>query len=166
MDAVAVLGHSKPLPPPSAKDLVRVARRLARSGAFLAVRYEPSSGRLNWFRVPERIPVPESGRTDSVARRGARVGIRRPRRRRPRYRRKAGEREWRGVVQILKGGWWFGRLQLPSNDDAAALLTIERKGKGATLLPKDAALVIPPGEAETLLELLTGLVERAQGTMR
>ena len=166
MDPVAVLGHLKPLPPPSTKELVTVARRLARSGAFLAVRYEPNSGRLDWFRVPERIPVPESGRTESVAGRGTRVGIRRPKRRRPRYRRKAGEREWQGVVQVLKGGWWSGRIQLPSNDDAAALLTIERKGKGATLLPKDAALVIPPGEAETLLELLTGLIERARGTAR
>ena len=166
MDAVAVLDHSKPLPPASAKDLVPLARRLAGSGAFLAVRYEPNSGRLDWFRVPERVPLPESWRAESVASRGARAGIRRPMRRRPRYRRNAGERQWHGVVQVSKGGWWSGRIQLPSNDDAAALLTIERKGKGATLLPKDAALVIPAGEAETLLELLTGLIERARGTAR
>jgi hypothetical protein len=52
---------------------------------------------------------------------------------------------------------------VPTGSDAAALLTIERKGKGATLLPRDAALVIPEGEAEAVLALLGGLFARARG---
>lgn len=157
MESFALLGYSKPLPSSAPMDLTRVAKRLARSGAFLAVRYDPASGQLALFKVPERITVPQPDR--------------KPARRRPRssqsgqwqptYRRTPGHRLWRGSIRVSKGGWWSGRIEVPSGDDSAALLTVERKGKGATLLPKDAALVVPEGEAGALLALLNGLFARA-----
>lgn len=162
MDSVAVLGYSKPLPSGAAKDLARVAKRLARSGAFLAVRYEETSGQLAFFGVPERIVV-DAEREESPAGPGPRSRQARPGRQRPVYMRKAGPRLWQGSIRVSKGGWWSGRIEVPSDDDAAALLTIERKGKGATLLPKDAALVIPEGEADALLALLNRLFARARG---
>jgi len=163
MDSAALLGYFKPLPSVARKDLARVAKRLARSGAFLAVRYEEASGQLAFFRVPERIPVPDPEREVSPTGREPRTRRARPGRRQPVYIRKAGHRLWRGSIRVSKGGWWSGRIEVPPDDDAAALLTIERKGKGATLLPKDAALVIPEGEADVLLALLDGLFARARG---
>jgi hypothetical protein len=42
-----------------------------------------------------------------------------------------------------------------------ALLTLQRSGAGAGPAPTEASLVIPPGEEDAVLTLLTGLV--AQG---
>lgn len=163
MDSVALLGYSKPLPSGARTDLARVAKRLARSGAFLAVRYDQASGQLAFFRMPERIPVPDPERNEPTASRRPRTRSARPGRWQPAYRRKSGHRLWQGSIRVSKGGWWSGRIEVMSGDDAAALLTIERKGKGATLLPRDAALVIPEGEAGALLALLDGLFARARG---
>jgi hypothetical protein len=161
MDSVAVLGYSKPLPSGARKDLARVAKRLARSGAFLAVRYDEASGQLAFLSVPERIVV-DTERGESPEGCAPRTRQARPGRRQQVYMRKAGHRLWRGSIRVSKGGWWSGRIEVSSDDDSAALLTLERKGKGATLLPKDAALVIPEGEADALLDLLKGFFARAR----
>jgi len=47
-------------------------------------------------------------------------------------------------------------------DEQGALLTVNRSGPGAGPAPSDASLMIPPGEAEALLTLLTGLVAQAR----
>jgi hypothetical protein len=155
MDSVAVLGFSTPLPASAGKDLTRVAKRLARSGALVAARYDVTSGELVFLSLPERISIPDRGRKGS-----GREHVLHPRR--PVYRRRKDERCWSGSVRVAKGGRWSGRIEVPAGGDAAALLTLERKGKGATLLPSDAALVIPEGEAGAVLALLDGLLARAR----
>jgi hypothetical protein len=160
MDAVTVLAYSTPLRSSAGKHLARVARRLARSGAFLAVRYDEASRELLFLRVPERIAPSGVARKASSPSRGRRV---RRTREQAVYRRKGGERCWWGSIRVLGGGRWSGRIDVPAGRNAAALLTLERKGKGATLLPKDVALVIPEGEADAVLALLDGLFARARG---
>jgi hypothetical protein len=159
MDAVAVLAHATPLRSGAGKDLARVAQRLARSGAFLAVRYDEASRELVFLRVPERIAPSGVGREASSPSRGRRI---RRTRGQPVYRRKGGKRCWWGSIRVPGGGWWSGRIDVPAGRDAAALLTLERKGKGATPLPRDAALVIPEGEADAVLALVDGLFARAR----
>jgi hypothetical protein len=78
------------------------------------------------------------------------------------YRHSRNRLVWRGSIEVSKGGCWSASLELPPDQDAAALLTLERKGKGAGLRPKDAALVVPAGEADALLVLLSGLFDRAR----
>jgi hypothetical protein len=158
MDRVAVLAHAKLLPPITVKELGRVAKRLAGSHAFVAVRHEASSGQLAFFRVPEHIVMAES-REESTGRRKREA--RSTTHKEPVYRESKDRLRWQGFTRVSKGGSWSATLELPLDEGNAALLTIERKGKGGKLRPKDAALVIPEGEANTLLTLLSGLFARA-----
>lgn len=163
MASVTVLSYAERLPAGARKDLARLAKGFARSGAFLAIRHDPKSGRLSFFKVPERIAGPDLQREEPVAERGRGKGRGRPTRGRPIYKAKRGSaRISTGSVQIGKGGRWTGRIEVPAEGNVAALLTIQRKGRGATLLPKDAALVIPEGEAEAVLALLNGLFAKAR----
>jgi len=144
MDSRAILSHADPLQPAARASIPRLARELARSGAFLGVRHDPGSGRLELFSVPERIPA---------------VG----RKLKPRVRAskgRKGDRVWGGSVRVARGGSWSGRIEVPAGG-GAALLTIERKGKGSRLLPADAALAVPEGEAEALLALVEGLLAKS-----
>ena len=68
----------------------------------------------------------------------------------------------RGSVTLPSGGWWSATLEVRLRDHQGALLTITRTGPGADPPPSDASLMIPPGEADALLMLLTGLVEQAR----
>jgi hypothetical protein len=43
-----------------------------------------------------------------------------------------------------------------------ALLTVNRFGPGVGPSPTEASVMIPPGEAEALLTLLTGLIRQAK----
>lgn len=140
MDSRVVLSRPDLLSPAARVSIARVAKELARSGAFLGVRYDSESGRLQLFRIPE--PILSTAR--------------RPRPRFRAYKGRRGDRIWRGSVRVAKGGSWSARIEVPA-DRGAALLTIERKGKGSGLLPADAALAVPEGETEALLGLLEGL---------
>jgi hypothetical protein len=144
MDSRAVLTHADPLPAADRASISRLAKKLARAGAFLGVRYDSESGRLELFKVPERIPA--TGR--------------RPKPRLRAYKGRRGDRAWGGSVQVARGGSWSGRIDVPAGG-GAALITIERKGKGSRLLPADAALAVPEGEAEALLALVEGLLAKS-----
>ena len=81
---------------------------------------------------------------------------------RPSYESEGSERVSRGAVTLPSGGRWCGTLEVRMLDEQGALLTVNRSGPGAGPAPSDASLMIPPGEAEALLTLLTGLVEQAR----
>jgi hypothetical protein len=81
---------------------------------------------------------------------------------RPVYEREGSERVSRGSVTLLSGGRWSATLEVRMQDDQGALLTVKRSGPGVGPAPSDASLMIPPGEADALLTLLTGLVEQAR----
>ena len=145
MDSRAVLSRPDLLSPAARASIARVAKELAQSGAFLGVRYDSKSGRLELFRVPEPILAT----------------ARRPKPRFRAYKGRSGDRIWGGSVRAAKGGSWSARIEVPAAH-GAALLTIERKGKGPRLLPADAALAVPEGETEALLALLEGLFARSR----
>jgi hypothetical protein len=81
---------------------------------------------------------------------------------RPAYESEGSERVSRGSVTLPSGGRWAATLEVRMREDQGALLTMSRSGPGADLAPSDASLMIPPGEADALLALLTGLVEQAR----
>jgi hypothetical protein len=78
------------------------------------------------------------------------------------YENEGSDRLSRGSVTVASGGWWSGSLEVRMGADQGALLTITRSGAGVGPAPTDASLVIPPGEADALLTLLTGLVAHAR----
>lgn len=78
------------------------------------------------------------------------------------YEREGSERVAKGSVTLPSGGWWSGSLEVRMGGDQGALLTVLRSGAGAGPAPSEASLVIPPGEADALLALLTGLVAHAR----
>jgi hypothetical protein len=122
-----------------------VTRKFARSGSYLGVRYDQRSGRLELFEAYGRHAV----------------GMSMPKPRVRGYQGRKGDLVWRGSVSVPRGGRWLARLEVPA-DGGAALLTIERKGKGSRMLPADVALVVPEGEAESLLALLEGLFTQSR----
>jgi hypothetical protein len=81
---------------------------------------------------------------------------------RPSYESEGSERVSRGSVTLPSGGRWSAALEVRMRDDQGALLTMNRSGPGAGPAPSDATLMIPPGEADALLTLLTGLIEQAR----
>ena len=81
---------------------------------------------------------------------------------RPFYEGEGSERVSRGAVTLPSGGRWCATLEVRMPDEQGALLTVNRSGPGAGPAPSDASLMIPPGEAEALLTLLTGLVAQAR----
>jgi hypothetical protein len=145
MDSPAVLKQTVRLSAAAQASLTRVTKELARRDGFLGVRYDRDSGRLELFEVPERGPVPGRG----------------PAPRLRTYRLSRGDRVWSGTVRVATGAWWSARLEVPAKG-GAALLTIERKAKGSSLLPSDAALAVPAGEPEALLALLDGVFARSR----
>jgi hypothetical protein len=80
---------------------------------------------------------------------------------RPAYESEGSEQVSRGSVTLPAGGRWSATLEVRMRDDQGALLTVNRSGPGAGPVPSDASLMIPPGEADALLTLLTGLIEQA-----
>lgn len=140
---VDVLDHAEALPAATRKNLTEVARRLARSGCLLAARYDIRSSRLVFYSVPERLSPAQPALS-------------------PVYRRLGRERVAKGSVRLPNGDRWSGSIEAAGEGDQAALLTVERKSRRRVLEPADAALVIPPGEAEALLALLNGLVAQAR----
>jgi hypothetical protein len=154
MNSVALLRHADRWPPGFRKELTRVAKDLARSGAFIGIRFDQESGQLELFKVPARIPAPGPG--GRKARAKLTHGL-------PVYKRGKNGRVWRGSLRVAKGGSWSACIELPAGGQGS-LLTIERKGKGPRLLPSDAALVIPQGEAHAVVSLLDGLFAREAAT--
>jgi hypothetical protein len=77
------------------------------------------------------------------------------------YEREGTELVSRGSVTLPTGGRWSAVLEVRIRDDRGALLTVTRTGPGAGPAPSDASLMIPPGEADAFLTLVTGLVEQA-----
>lgn len=145
MDSRAVLSRPDLLSPAVRASISRVAKELARSGAFLGVRYDSESARLEVFRIPEPILAT----------------ARRPKPRLRAHKGRRGDRIWGGSVRVAKGGSWSARIEVPASP-GAALLTIERKGRGSSLLPANAALAVPEGETEALLALLEGLFAKSR----
>ncbi len=84
------------------------------------------------------------------------------------FRREGSERISRGSVGLPGGGEWYAELSVPAVAQYPLLLTVGRRGAGASLEPREAALVIPQGEAAALLSLVQGVLEqaRADGLLR
>lgn len=82
---------------------------------------------------------------------------------RPAYESEGSERVSRGSVTLPSGGRWSATLEVSMRDDQGALLTMIRSGPGLGPAPSDASVMIPPGEADALLTLLTGLIKQARG---
>ena len=78
------------------------------------------------------------------------------------YESEGGERISRGSVTLPSGATWFAKLVVPVNAEESALLTVRRDATGPSLLPDEASLVVPGGEADALLLLLQGLFEQAR----
>jgi hypothetical protein len=141
--AFDVLDHAEALPPATQRNLAEVARRLARAGYILAVRYDSRARRLVFYRVPERLPPVLQAPS-------------------PVFKPQGRARVANGSVQLPKGDRWLASIETAGEGDQPVLLTIERKSRRKMLEPADAALVIPPGEADALLALLNGLVAQAR----
>jgi hypothetical protein len=140
---VDLLDYAEALPPVPRRNLTEVARRLARSGRLLAVRYDHSSSQLACFSVPERVFPAELALFPVLERAGRGPVV-------------------KGAVRLPNGDRWSGRLEGAGERDQPALLTVERKSRRRALEPSDAALVIPPDEADVLLALLNGLMALAR----
>src|ERR671919_131119 len=122
--AFDVLDHAEALPAATQRNLTEVARRLARSGYLLAVRYDSRARRLVFYRVPERLPSALRGPAPVFEPHGrARVA--------------------EGSVRLSKGDRWLGSIETAGDGDEPVLLTIERRSRRQMLEPADAALVIP-----------------------
>jgi hypothetical protein len=80
---------------------------------------------------------------------------------RPTYEDEGSDQVSRGSVSLPAGGRWSAMLEVRMGSEQGALLTVHRSGAGAGPAPSEASLVIPPGEEEAFLTLVTGLV--AQG---
>lgn len=68
----------------------------------------------------------------------------------------------RGSVSLASGGCWSATLEVRMGSEQGALLTVNRFGPGAGPSPTDASVMIPPGEADALVTLLTGLIRQAR----
>jgi hypothetical protein len=57
---------------------------------------------------------------------------------------------------------------VPIAGGLSAILTIRREASSGSIMPDEACLVLPPGEADALLELLRGIIAqaRADGVLR
>ena len=67
-----------------------------------------------------------------------------------------------GSFTLPSGDTWLAKLVVPVNGEESALLTVRRDAVGPSLLPDEASLVLPRGEADALLLLLRGLFEQAR----
>jgi hypothetical protein len=140
---VDVLDYAEELPTASRRNLTEIARRLARSGRLLAIRYDIRSSRLAFYSVPEMLAPSQPALS-------------------PAYQRPGRERVAKGSVPLPNGDRWSASIEAAGRGEQPALLTVERKSRRPVLEPADAALVIPPGEADALLALLNGLVAQAR----
>ena len=151
MSSVPLLHFAEPLPAVGLRNLATVARELERSGALLAIQHDQASGRLRFFRVPERIPTGAAASHSSGP----------PEPMPARYEGEGTDRISRGSI-VIEGVRWSGRLELPAGAGHDALLTIERLGGSGALEPTQAAVVIPVREADAVLGLLEGVFTQAQ----
>jgi len=78
------------------------------------------------------------------------------------YESEGSERVSRGSITLPSGDAWLAKLVVPVNGEESALLTVRREAAGPSLLPDEASLVVPRGEADALLLLLQGLFEQAR----
>jgi hypothetical protein len=80
------------------------------------------------------------------------------------YEREHGERQVSGSVRVDQAVRWLATLAVPMTGDQSLLITIERKGPMPMGAPTvdDLMLVIPPGEADVVVELLRGIVAHAR----
>jgi hypothetical protein len=68
----------------------------------------------------------------------------------------------RGSITLSNGACWLARVEVAIDGDNSALLTLHRQASEPSLAPDEASLVIPPGEAQTVLTLLQGLFAQAR----
>ncbi len=78
------------------------------------------------------------------------------------YEHEGSERVSRGSIALPSGTRWLSRLQVPIGVGRPALLTIQREDAGDALAPDEAALVLPLGEADSLVALLRGIIAQAR----
>ena len=80
------------------------------------------------------------------------------------YEREHSERQVSGSVRAGQEVRWFATLAVPMTGDQSLLLTIERQGPTLPDAPSvdDLMLVIPPGEADAVVELLRGIIAHAR----
>ena len=78
------------------------------------------------------------------------------------YEREGSERVSKGSIATPSGGRWFCKLEVPITGDQGALLTIEHDESGGALAPAETTMVVPVGEADALVALLTGLIAQAK----
>jgi hypothetical protein len=74
------------------------------------------------------------------------------------------ERQVSGSVAVPGDGRWRAVLAVPLGGDQSALLAIERVGPLPSGAPAVEAvtLVVPPGEADAVVALMTGVVAQAR----
>jgi hypothetical protein len=78
------------------------------------------------------------------------------------YESEGNERVSKGSITLPSGDSWFAKLVVPMNGEESALLTVWRDAAGPSLVPDEASLVVPRGEADALLLLLQGLFDQAR----
>ena len=119
----------------------------------------PRRGRMGWYQLRS----PNQSEIQSAEMRCTGVPLLLREHRSPlSYEDEGSDRVARGSVTLASGTWWFSELVVPMKAGQPALLTISRHGSGAGLEPREAALVIPPAEAEAFLVLLQGLIAQAR----
>ena len=74
------------------------------------------------------------------------------------------ERQVSGSVGVAGGGRWRAALAVPLDGDQSALLSIERVGPLPARSPvvDSVALVVPLGEMDAVVALVTGVVAQAR----
>ena len=80
------------------------------------------------------------------------------------YEREHSERQASGSVRVGQAVRWLATLAVPMTGDQSLLVTIERKGPTPPGAPTvdDVTLVIPPAEADAVVELLRGIIAHAR----
>jgi hypothetical protein len=142
MSPSIILSDLADLPAALRDRVVRTAKAVVREAGPLGLRYHPQSGTLELFWAGSRSHITGKPTPQLRARKRGR-----------------GDRVWSGSIRVAEGASWHGRLEVPSSG-GSALLTLERKGRGAALLPADASLAVPNGEAGALRALLEGLLAK------
>ena len=74
------------------------------------------------------------------------------------------ERQVTGSVEVGDESRWVATLAVPMTGDQSVLVTLEREGPVPAGAPAvdEVALVIPPGEADAIITLLSGIVVHAR----
>jgi len=78
------------------------------------------------------------------------------------YENEGSERVSRGSIALPSGAHWLSKLEVPIGGGRPALLTLRRQSPGDALAPDEAALVLPLGEADALVALVSGIIAQAK----